>query len=114
MRPAGEISQAVLRAAWDVCSERVGTPMAAATHRDVVERLVPKGVAQHAVRNTWKNLVRSGQLKPVQPVKALGASRPLLACVPASALGVGFVRQGLSAPAGADLGAALQRWATVR
>lgn len=114
MRPAGEIRQAVLRAAWDVAAERASLPVAAATHHDVAARLVPAGVARHAVLNTWKNLVRSGQLRPVAPVKALGASRPLLACVPACAPGgfVGGHRQ--EQPVGVDLAVALQRWATAR
>ena len=113
MRPAGEIRQAVLKAAWDVVTACGDTPLAGATHRDVADRLVPSGVARHAVLHTWKNLVRSGQLLPVQPVRRAGSSRALLACVPAVPAGGGFVGRRQPA-AGADLGAALQRWANLR
>lgn len=84
MRPPGEIRRAVLDAAWAVALERAMTPLPAATHRDVVARLVPQGVARHAVLNTWKNLVRAGHLQPLGPMPAPGAARPLLACVPAA------------------------------
>lgn len=84
MRPPGEIRRAVLDAAWAVALERAMTPLPAATHRDVVARLVPQGVARHAVLNTWKNLVRAGHLQPRGEVRVPGAARPLMACAPAA------------------------------
>ena len=82
MRPAGEIRQAVLSTAWELAVERAMQPIAGATQHEVAARLRPKGVAPRAVRWTWDNLVRAGQLRPVGPVLHPQLGRTVQACAP--------------------------------
>lgn len=99
MRPAGDIRRAALAAAWEAARPLPdGTPRGA-TYHDLTRRLVPQGISESAVRNTWKNLVRSGRLRKLGTVKVAGVCRPMLACVPAEAM------PPMAAPsaAGADL-----------
>lgn len=85
MRPAGEIRHAVLQAARGFAQQRADHAVPGAVWREVAAQLRPAGIAESAVRNTWKNMVRSGALQPVGQVRWAGASRVLLACAPASA-----------------------------
>jgi hypothetical protein len=86
LRPPGEIRRAALDAAWAVASERAQSAapgaVAGVTQRDVLARLVPIGVARHAVKHTWENLVRAGALRPVGKMQVPGAPRPLQAYAP--------------------------------
>ena len=100
MRPPGEIRQAVLSTARGFARARAGTSTPGAVWREVAEQLVPKGIAERAVRNTWKNLVRSGALQPVAEVRVPGVSRALQACAPAAST---------AAPL-PDVGAVVRRW----
>lgn len=84
MRPAGEIRVAALQAAWDVAVERALQPVPGATQRDVLARLVPKGMGRNAVRFTWKNLVRHGHLQLVGQLRLPDSPRALQAYVPAA------------------------------
>jgi hypothetical protein len=86
MRPPGEIRRATLHAAWEVAVERACTPVAAATRRDVELRLVPAGVARHAVKHTWENLVRAGLLQPVARVRLPDSPRQQMAYAPVVAV----------------------------
>lgn len=97
MRPPGEIRQAVLNTARGFARRADAVP--GATWRDVAAQLVPQGIAERTVRDTWKNLVRSGVLAPVGQVRVPGVSRALQACAPASA-----------PPAGPDVGTVLRSW----
>ena len=100
MRPPGEIRQAVLSTARGFARARAETDAPGAAWREVAEQLVPKGIAERAVRNTWKNLVRSGALQPVGQVRVPGVSRALQVCAPAT-----------STPAPVpDVGAVLRNW----
>lgn len=105
MRPPGEVRQAVLHTARGFAQRRAGEPVPGAVWREVAAHLVPQGIAERAVRDTWKNLVRSGWLRPVGQVRMSGVSRSLLACAPA----VPVCRE-----APADVGAVLRSWAVGR
>lgn len=106
MRPAGEIHRAVLAAAGAVVAERAQAPVPAATWLDVAERLEPEGFGRTAVRDTWHNLRRRGQLRTVGPIKLPHSCRPMKACVPAPA-------ESLQAPdAGALLQGLFRSWST--
>lgn len=83
MRPAGVIRRAALQTAWDLALERATSAVPGATSRDIVASLVPKGYGREAVRNTVKNLTRSGALRSVGRVSLAGSMRPLEVLVPA-------------------------------
>ena len=100
MRPPGEIRQAVLQAARGFAKARAHTPTPGAVWREVAEQLVPQGIAERAVRDTWKNLRRAGHLRPVGEVRRQGTPRALLACAPAQPASVAV----------ADVGAVVRSW----
>jgi hypothetical protein len=102
MRPPGEIRHAVLHAARGFAQQRARDAVPGAVWREVAAQLRPAGIAEHAVRDTWKNLVRSGALQPVGEVRVSGVSRALLACAPAPAHG----------PAVPDVCAVVRGWAS--
>lgn len=106
MRPPGEIRRAALAAAWDVAVARASQPVPGATWRDVAAVLVPQGVATRVARDTWKNMVRSGALRPVGTVRVPDSARALQAYAPA-----GLSPCGQAAPLlDMALGAALRAW----
>lgn len=101
MRPPGEIRHAVLDVSARLCAARAGHPVAGVVWREVAAQLVPRGIAVRAVRETWKNLVRAGELRRVAPVRVPGVSRALQACAPAT------TRVEACAP---DVGAVVRSW----
>ena len=85
MRPPGEIRRSVLDVSARLSAARAGHAVPGAVWTEVAAELVPRGIAAHAVRDTWKNLVRSGALQRVGPVRVPWASRAMQACAPVSA-----------------------------
>jgi hypothetical protein len=101
MRPPGEISKAV-RDAWQRATQAASAPVAA-TSRDVVTWLVPRGVGRRAVLNTVKNLARAGHLKPVGTQRVPGVCKPLTLYCPAWG-------DAPAADPAADLAATMRAW----
>jgi len=100
MRPPGEIRQAVLSTVRGFAQQRAGQSVPGAVWREVAAQLRPAGIAERSVRDTWKNLVRSGGLRPVGEVRVPGVARKLQACAPAA-----------PAPAPApDMGTVVRSW----
>lgn len=100
MRPPGEIRERVLQTARGFARDRAQHAVPGAVWREVAQQLVPQGIAERAVRDTWKNLVRAGQLRPVGAVRVPGVSRAMLACAPVAP----------PATAVPDVGAVLRSW----
>lgn len=96
MRPPGEIRRMTLGALAELARERREHQHRGATWRDAVQRLVPLGVSEDAVRNTMKNLARAGAIQPVGAVKVPDSARPLTAWEPASRRAGGDSAQALA------------------
>lgn len=76
MRPAGEVRAALRSAAEVLVKHKAG----GITYRDLAEA---GRVGYQVARETCRNMVRSGELRPVGTRQVQGAKRPLKTYVPA-------------------------------
>jgi len=98
-RPRGEIRQALASSAWEIAG---ASPLGGATWREAAAHAC---VGFEAARQTWKDMVRSGQLVRVQPVRVAHASRAMSLCAPA-----GMAATRSAADAAEELITAMRRW----
>ena len=88
MRPAGELRQAIGRAARELAAERAVNPsysVAGGTWRELAARAC---VGFQPARRTVENMARAGALQPLGLVRVDGARRPMVLYGPAGSAAV--------------------------
>lgn len=100
-RPRGAIRQALASSAWALASS---SPQGGANWRDAAAHAC---VGFEAARQTWKDMVRSGELVRLQPVRVPHASRAMSLCAPAGMA----AQQAAAAGAAEAVASAMRSWA---